>query len=75
MLLPRMLALAEVAWAPVANKNYKDFAETRLPGHMAWLDKGWLRITSVPPAIGGADTVNHRQYNLTVNLKIAGAGR
>ncbi|MEO6498755.1 MAG: beta-N-acetylhexosaminidase, partial [Mucilaginibacter sp.] len=31
MILPRALAMAEVGWTPLANKNYKDFLETRLP--------------------------------------------
>jgi hexosaminidase len=56
-----MLALSEVAWTPVANKNYKDFSETRLPQHLAWLDKAGYNY-HVPNAIGGADTVNDRQY-------------
>jgi hexosaminidase len=67
MLLPRMLALAEIAWAPVANKNYKDFAETRLPGHLAWLDKAGYEY-HVPNAIGSADTTIIGTQ-LTVNLK------
>ncbi|MEO7215307.1 family 20 glycosylhydrolase [Mucilaginibacter sp.] len=67
MLLPRMLALSEIAWAPVANKNYKDFAETRLPGHLAWLDKAGYEY-HVPVAIGSADTTIIGTQ-LTVNLK------
>jgi len=35
MLLPRLMALSEVAWSPLANKNFKDFSETRLPGQLA----------------------------------------
>jgi hexosaminidase len=67
MLLPRMLALSEIAWAPIANKNYKDFAETRLPGHLAWLDKAGYEY-HVPNAIGSADTTIIGTQ-LTVNLK------
>ena len=44
MILPRILALSELAWTPLAQKNYTDFAETRLPGHLAWLDKGRLYV-------------------------------
>ncbi|OOQ59662.1 family 20 glycosylhydrolase [Mucilaginibacter pedocola] len=67
MLLPRMLALSEIAWSPLANKNYKDFAETRIPGHLAWLDKAGYEY-HVPNAIGSADTtIIGSQY--TVNLK------
>ncbi|AMR33227.1 beta-N-acetylhexosaminidase [Mucilaginibacter sp. PAMC 26640] len=67
MLLPRMLALSEIAWSPVANKNFKDFAETRLPGHLAWLDKIGYEY-HVPTAIGATDTTMIASQ-LTVNLK------
>jgi hexosaminidase len=67
MLLPRMLALSEIAWAPLANKNFKDFAETRLPGHLAWLDKARYEF-HVPTAIGAADTTIIGTQ-LTVDLK------
>ncbi len=56
MLLPRLLALSEVAWSPLANKNYTDFADTRLPGHLAWLDKNGFDY-HVPTTIGAKDTV------------------
>ena len=56
MLLPRLMALSEVAWSPLANKNFKDFSETRLPGHLAWLDKNGFNYR-VPTAIGAKDTV------------------
>jgi hexosaminidase len=56
MALPRMLALSEVAWTPLANKNYNDFANTRLPYHLAWLDKNGFDYR-VPTAIGAKDTI------------------
>ncbi|TSD67008.1 family 20 glycosylhydrolase [Inquilinus sp. KBS0705] len=67
MLLPRMLALSEVAWSPLANKNFKDFNETRLPYHYAWLDKNGYNY-HVPQAIGAIDTTMIGTQ-LTVNLK------
>ncbi|MEB0279435.1 family 20 glycosylhydrolase [Mucilaginibacter sp. 5C4] len=67
MVLPRMLALSEVAWTPIANKNYKDFSETRLPAHLAWFDKNGYNFR-VPAAIGNADTVMIGS-TMTVNLK------
>ncbi|MET3980358.1 hexosaminidase [Mucilaginibacter sp. UYP25] len=67
MILPRMLALSEVAWTPTANKNYKDFSETRMPSHLARLDRNGFNYR-VPPAIGGADTVMIGS-TMTVNLK------
>ncbi|WP_345955157.1 family 20 glycosylhydrolase [Mucilaginibacter sp. PAMB04168] len=68
MLLPRMMALSEVAWSPIANKNYSDFAETRLPGHLAWLDQNNINYR-VPAAIGAKDT-SYTGSQLTVNLKV-----
>jgi hexosaminidase len=67
MILPRMLALSEVAWTPMANKNYKDFSETRLPQHLARLDKNGYNYR-VPAAIGAADTTMIGS-TLMVNLK------
>jgi hexosaminidase len=67
MVLPRMLALSEVAWTPTANKNYRDFSETRLPQHLARLDKSGYNYR-VPAAIGNADTVMIGS-TLNVNLK------
>jgi hexosaminidase len=37
MLLPRELALAEIAWTPRDRKSWSSF-ETRLPAQLAWLD-------------------------------------
>ncbi|WP_158826684.1 family 20 glycosylhydrolase [Mucilaginibacter lacusdianchii] len=67
MLLPRLFALSEVAWTPLANKNYADFAETRLPRHLAWLDKNNINYR-VPTAIGAKDT-SYTAAQLTVNLQ------
>jgi hexosaminidase len=69
MILPRILALSEVAWTPLANKNYTDFANTRLPGHLAWFDKNNFDYR-VPTAIGGKDTIMFgSQLNVKVRLK------
>jgi len=67
MILPRILALSELAWTPLAQKNYTDFAETRLPGHLAWLDKAGY-MYRVPEAIGTKDTTMFGSQ-MTVNLK------
>src|SRR5665213_84544 len=56
MVLPRMLALAEVAWTPLANKNFVDFANVRLPNHLARFDNSHLDYR-VPEAIGNRDTI------------------
>lgn len=73
MLLPRLMALSEVAWSPVENKNFKDFSETRLPGHLAWLDKNNINYR-VPVAIGAKDTVMiGTQLNATLSPSVDGA--
>jgi hexosaminidase len=73
MLLPRMLALAEVAWTPLANKNYADFAYTRLPSHLAWLDKNGFDY-HVPEAIGAQDTIVFgTQLNAKLKPSVTGA--
>ena len=67
LLLPRLLALSEVAWTPLANKNYTDFSETRVPRHLAWFDKNGFNYR-VPVAFGAKDT-SYTANQLTVNLK------
>jgi len=67
MILPRMLALSEVAWTPIANKNFKDFSETRLPEHLAWFDQNGYNYR-VPQAVGAVDTVMIGS-TMTVNLQ------
>ncbi len=55
MLLPRMLALAEVAWTPATAKNYKNFAQQRIPKQLALLEaKGYNY--RVPEIVGASDT-------------------
>jgi len=39
MILPRMLALSEIAWTPLARKDLKNFSEQRLPLHLRHLDQ------------------------------------
>ena len=73
MLLPRMLALAEIAWTPSANKDFTDFMDTRLPRRLAWLDKNGLDYR-VPTAIGSKDTIIFgAQLNLNLKSPVEGA--
>jgi hexosaminidase len=73
MVLPRMLALAEVVWTPLANKNYTDFAEVRLPQHLAFLDKNDYNFR-VPTAIGAVDTMLiGSQLNVSLKPSVKGA--
>ena len=37
-LLPRIYALAEIAWSPVERKSWEEFSEVRLPAHLAQID-------------------------------------
>ncbi|MDB5007666.1 MAG: exo 3 [Mucilaginibacter sp.] len=67
MILPRVLALSEVAWSPLANKNYIDFANTRLPSHLAQFEASNFDYR-VPTAIGTQDTIMFGSQ-LNVNLK------
>jgi len=51
---PRLLALAEIAWSPVARKDVKNFTEQRLPVHLANLNKQGINFW-VPGPIGQSD--------------------
>ncbi|GAB2686087.1 glycoside hydrolase family 20 protein [Mucilaginibacter koreensis] len=73
MVLPRMLALSEVAWTPVAQKNYTNFATVRLPHHLAWLDKNGYNFR-VPEVIGLKDTTTiAAQFPVNVKPSVEGA--
>jgi hexosaminidase len=73
MILPRILALSEVAWTPLANKNYNDFANTRLPLHLAWLDENKFDY-HVPTVIGAKDTIIFApQMNVNLKPSVTGA--
>jgi hexosaminidase len=52
--LPRMLALSEIAWSPVSRKDYKNFSEDRIPVHLARLEKAGLNFW-VPTPLGQSD--------------------
>lgn len=73
MLYPRLLALSEIAWTPLANKNFKDFSETRLPVQLAYLDRNNYDYR-VPSAIGAPQDTIMFGSSLGVNLKPSVAG-
>jgi hexosaminidase len=56
MLLPRLMALSEIAWTPLANKNFNDFMEVRIPQHLAVIEKSNYNYR-VPATIGAKDTI------------------
>ncbi|WP_158795701.1 beta-N-acetylhexosaminidase [Pedobacter sp. L105] len=67
MVLPRMMALSEIAWTPVAKKDLKNFSEDRLPLHLARLDKTSTNFW-VPGPIGQSDKELDGD-NITMELK------
>jgi len=72
MLYPRLMALAEIAWTPVARKNATDFFEHRLPKHLAVLDRADL-IYRVPGPIGVSDTtLKGNSFNITLKPSVEG---
>jgi len=73
MFYPRVLALSEVAWSPLAKKNFKDFSEVRLPAQLAFLDKSNYNYR-VPEAIGAQDTIMFgSQMNVQLKPSVTGA--
>ena len=55
MLMPRILAVSEIAWTALENKSFPNFMEERAPLHLAWFDKTDMNYR-VPTAIGAKDT-------------------
>ncbi|MEJ7558959.1 MAG: family 20 glycosylhydrolase [Pedobacter sp.] len=67
MIIPRMFALSEIAWSPVARKDLVNFTEERLPVHLSRLDKTNTNYW-VPTPIGQSDKVLTGD-NFTITLK------
>ncbi len=73
MLLPRLFALSEIAWTPLANKNYKDFSETRVPVHLCKIDAAGFDYR-VSTAIGAPDTImTANKYTFNLKRPVADA--
>lgn len=73
MLLPRMLALAENSWTPTQIKDYRDFAEARLPRHLMLIDRAGYNYR-VPVAIGAKDTImKGSKLNIELQPSVEGA--
>ena len=73
MMLPRLMALAEVAWSPLEVKDLTNFREQRLPEHLAWLDRT-PTIYRVPTPIGMADeTLYGSEFILDWKSPVKGA--
>ena len=73
MLLPRMLALSEVAWTPKNGKDYKNFSEQRIPYHLARLDADGYNYR-VPVPVGAADTaLTGNKFKIELQPSVQGA--
>lgn len=73
MVLPRMYALAEIAWSPVARKDIKNFSEERLPLHLARLDKTSTNYW-VPTPLGlDQKVLNGEDFSITLKAPVPGS--
>ncbi len=73
MLLPRMLALAEVAWSPLSAKNFNEFSARRIPGHLAMLESKGYNYR-VPEVMGTSDTtLKGSDFKLELVAPVEGA--
>lgn len=72
-ILPRLFALAEIAWSPLDKKDIKNFMEERVPLHLARLDQTSANYW-VPTPIGQSDKVlNGGNVSLELKSPILGA--
>jgi hexosaminidase len=73
MILPRMMALSEIAWTPLDRKSYNDFSAIRLPEHLAKLDTSAV-LYRVPETIGiKNDTLYGGSFTFTLKPSVNGA--
>lgn len=68
MILPRMYALAEIAWTFPERKNLTNFIEQRMPKHLGLLDQT-NTLYRVPTAFGAKDTTMLGS-EFTIDLKV-----
>jgi hexosaminidase len=72
-ILPRMFALAEIAWTPLDRKDLKNFSEQRLPIHLARLDQMKINYW-VPTPIGQTEgVVDGDQFTLDIKAPMPGS--
>ena len=74
MLLPRIMAVSEIAWTTLARKDFKNFNETRVPLHLNLLDQT-KTMYRVPEAIGAKDTsiIVNDEYVFNFKPSVKGA--
>jgi len=72
MLMPRLMALSEVAWSPLAKKDLKNF-DLRLPLHLGRADKNGYNYR-VSKTIGAVDTITTgAKINIDLKPPVTGA--
>jgi len=70
---PRMMALSEIAWSPVARKDFKNFSEERIPLHLARLDKAGVNFW-VPTPLGQSDKqIDGEESTFTLKAPVNGS--
>lgn len=67
-ILPRILALSEIAWTDPAHKSWKEFSETRAARELARIDRTGTRYR-VPEVYGLKDTVIYASEYVVRGLK------
>jgi hexosaminidase len=73
MLLPRLYALAEIAWTQPERKNWTEFSTISVPAKLAQLDKAQA-MYRVPTAIGVTDTtLLGEQFQIELKSPVKGA--
>ena len=72
-IIPRIYALAEIAWTPLERKDLKNFSEERLPVHLARLDKTSTSY-GVPTPLGQTDgIIDGERFTLDLKVPLHGA--
>ena len=75
MLLPRLMAVSEIAWTKPEHKDFKNFNEVRVPQQLGILDQS-DHLYRVPEVIGAKDTtinVSDSTYTFDYRPSVAGA--
>jgi len=73
MMLPRLFALAEIAWSPLERKDIKNFVEERMPLHLAKLDQTNTNYWVPTPLGQDQKVINGEDITIDLKLPIAGA--
>jgi len=67
MVFPRMLALAEIVWSPIARKDFSDF-KRRIEKHYRLLDREDVKYR-IPPPAGLQNVLVSNAETITIDLK------